>query len=68
MPRAVRVLLWLLLIFLIYSIFTSPENAADLVVGGVNGIGRGFGAVFTFFDAVLGRLGGTGAQATGLRI
>lgn len=63
LPRAVRVLLWLFLIFLIYSIFTSPEDAADLVVGGIEGIGRGLSAVFIFFDSVLGRVG---SQAMGL--
>jgi len=56
--------LWIFLIFLIYSIFRSPEDAANLVVSGVEGIGRGLGAIFIFFDAVLGRAGATtGAQA-----
>jgi uncharacterized membrane protein len=65
-PRWLRIVGWIFLIFLIYAIFRSPEGAADLVVGGVEGIGAGFGAIFTFFDAVLGRLGDDGVTALGM--
>lgn len=51
--RALRWLLWLSLAFLIYSIFRSPEQAAAIVVGGFEGIGAAFEAIFRFFDAIL---------------
>ncbi len=64
LPRPVQWVLWAFFIFLIYSIFRSPEDAASLVVGGFEGIGRGFAAIFTFFDAVLTRMGSSdGAQS-----
>ena len=59
MKRALKWLLWLSLAFLIYSIFRSPEQAAAIVVGGFEGIGAGFNAVFTFFDEVLRQSSGT---------
>lgn len=65
-PRWLRILGWIFLIFLIYAIFRSPEGAADIVVGGVEGIGAGFAAIFTFFDAVLGRLNEDGVVTQGL--
>ena len=64
MPRKIlKWVLWLFLAFLVYSIFRSPEQAAALVVGGFQGIGAGFGAVFAFFDAILAQTGATPAPA-----
>lgn len=45
--------LYLFLIFLVYAIFQSPEQAAGIVVSAFEGIGAGFEAIFTFFDEVL---------------
>ena len=53
MQRAKKILLWVLVAFAVYAIFTSPDRAADIVktagdilVDGVRNIG-------TFFDALL---------------
>ncbi|HET8983771.1 MAG TPA: hypothetical protein VFN47_13855 [Pedococcus sp.] len=55
MPRVKKILLWILVAFAIYAIFTSPDRAADIVrtsgsilVDGGKGIGQ-------FFDALLRR-------------
>jgi hypothetical protein len=56
LPRWVRVLLWIVLIFLIYAIFRSPQDAAQIVTAAIQGIGAGLGAVFAFFDAILAQL------------
>ena len=58
MKRALKWLLWISLGFLVYSIFRSPEQAAEIVVGGFQGIGAAFGAVFAFFDAILQQTSG----------
>ena len=55
MPRVKKIVLWILVAFAIYAIFTSPDRAADIVrtsgsilVDGAKGIGQ-------FFDALLRR-------------
>lgn len=48
-----RVLLWLGVAFVVYTIFESPAKAADLVqtaFGGVSDAGQSLG---TFFDALV---------------
>lgn len=54
-PKVKKVLLWLLLAFIIYAIFTSPDQAAtivrtvwDILVQGVTSLGR-------FFNVLLKR-------------
>ena len=64
-PQWLKVVGWLLLIFLVYAIFRSPTNAADLVVSAVNGIGSGLGAIFTFFDTIISRLSGQSVLSAG---
>lgn len=64
-PRWLRILGWIFLIFLIYAIFRSPEDAADIVVSGVEGIAALFSAIFTFFDAVIGELDDSGITGSG---
>lgn len=51
--RILKWALWIFLIFLVYAIFRSPEQAASIVVGGIDGISAGLNAIFTFFDEVL---------------
>ena len=53
MPPVKKIALWLVVIFLLYAILTSPEDAAsifgsawDVVANGVRNIGR-------FFDSLL---------------
>jgi hypothetical protein len=62
-PRWLRILGWLFLIFLIYAIFNSPQDAANIVVAAIEGIAALFGAVFAFFDAVIGELQTSGTLA-----
>lgn len=57
MRRALKWLLWIALAFLVYAIFSSPEQAAEILVDAVEGIGRAFGGIFTFFEAMLSELG-----------
>jgi len=55
MQRVKKILLWVLVAFIAYAIFTSPDQAADIfktsggiIVDGVKNVG-------SFFDALLGR-------------
>jgi hypothetical protein len=50
-----KIIVWLLLAFLVYAIFTSPDKAAGIVgnAGGV--LVDGFNALLRFFDTLLGR-------------
>jgi uncharacterized membrane protein len=57
--RVLRVALWIFLIFLVYAIFNSPAQAADIVVSAFQGIGAAIASVFVFFDEVLRQSGGT---------
>jgi hypothetical protein len=51
--RARRILLWFLVAFLIYAIFRSPNQAADIVRAAFEGIGEGLAGIGRFFDALL---------------
>ncbi len=57
MRRLLRWLLWIALAFLLYAIFYSPEQAAEIIVSAVEGLGRAVGAVFAFFNAMLVEVG-----------
>jgi succinate-acetate transporter protein len=57
--RFLKWVLWIALAFLVYAIFRSPEQAASIIVGGFQGIGAAFGAIFAFFDALLQQTTGT---------
>ncbi|MGF1662412.1 MAG: hypothetical protein ACFCVG_08055 [Kineosporiaceae bacterium] len=59
-PRWLRIVGWIFLVFLIYAIFNSPQDAANIVVAAIEGIAALFGAVFAFFDALIGELQTTG--------
>lgn len=54
-PPLKKTLMWLLLIFVLYAIFTSPTSAAamfgnawDIIINGISNVGR-------FFDALISR-------------
>lgn len=54
MPPVKKIVMWLVVVFLLYAILTSPQSAADIfssawdvVVGGVKNVGA-------FFDKLLG--------------
>lgn len=59
LKKVLKWALYIFLVFLVYAIFQSPAQAASIVVGGFEGIGAGFGAVFTFFDEVLRQTNGS---------
>lgn len=51
--RARKFLLWILIVFGVYAVFRSPDQAADIVRSAWDGILAGFSAVGDFFDALL---------------
>lgn len=53
MSRARTVLLWFVVAFFVYAVFRSPDQAASLVRGAVDGLVAAVGAVGAFFDALL---------------
>ena len=53
MGRLKRPLIWVLVAFLVYAVFKSPDQAAGIVRGAWDGIVAGLAAVASFFDALL---------------
>ncbi|MFZ5871621.1 MAG: hypothetical protein ACOYXW_13990 [Actinomycetota bacterium] len=47
------VLVWSVVVFFVYAVFTSPDQAAGLVRGALDGLTGLAGAVGAFFDALL---------------
>ncbi|GAA1256279.1 MULTISPECIES: hypothetical protein [Janibacter] len=54
-PPIKKILLWLLTIFLIYAILTSPSEAADIVGTAGDVIGNGVTNIGRFFDSLIAR-------------
>ena len=55
MNRVKKILLWVLVAFAAYAIFTSPDQAADIVRTSASIMGDGVKNIGNFFDALLGR-------------
>ena len=55
MPRVKKILLWVLVAFAVYAIFTSPDRAADLVRTSGEILVDGAKSIGAFFDALLQR-------------
>lgn len=55
MAKVRKVLLWILVVFFVYAIFTSPEKAADIVANIWGVILDGFNALIRFFNSLLAR-------------
>jgi hypothetical protein len=55
MNRVKKILLWLLVAFAAYAIFTSPDQAADIVKTSGSILADGVRNIGSFFDALLGR-------------
>ncbi len=53
MPSFRKIVFWVVVAFLVYAIFRSPDQAAAIVRTGWDGIVAGFTAVGDFFDALL---------------
>lgn len=54
-PKAKKYLIWFLIAFCVYAIFKSPDQAANLVGGAVDGIHQLLTGVGRFFDALIQR-------------
>lgn len=55
MARVKKILLWVLVAFAAYAIFTSPDQAADILKTSGAILADGVRSVGSFFDALLGR-------------
>lgn len=53
MLTAKRVVTWVVVAFLVYTVVTSPEKAADLARGAFNGVAAAGAAVGKFFHALV---------------
>lgn len=53
MRRFRKVLFWVVIAFLVYAVFRSPDQAAGIVRAAWDGIVAGLGAIAAFFDALL---------------
>ena len=54
MPPIKKIVLWLVVIFLLYAILTSPDEAADIFAAAWNLIVFAVSNVAEFFDNLLG--------------
>lgn len=54
-PPIKKIVLWLLTIFLIYAILTSPDDAANIVGSAWDVVANGVKNVAIFFDSLLSR-------------
>jgi hypothetical protein len=48
-----KVLFWIVVVFLLYAVFSSPDQAAGIVRTAIGGILAALGAIGDFFDALL---------------
>ena len=55
MPPIKKIVLWLLVIFLLYAIFVSPTEAADMIGNVWDILANGVKNVARFFDALISR-------------
>ena len=55
MQRVKKILLWVLIAFAVYAIFTSPDQAADIVRTSGSILADAVRSIGRFFDALLGR-------------
>jgi hypothetical protein len=53
MTKLRKPLMWVVVAFLVYAVFKSPDQAAAMVRAGWSGILDGLAAVGHFFDALL---------------
>ncbi|HEY3004119.1 MAG TPA: hypothetical protein VGJ44_17365 [Kribbellaceae bacterium] len=50
MPK--KLLIWTVIAFAAFYLFTQPQNAASAVRGAAGGVGDAFGAIIQFISAV----------------
>lgn len=54
MQRVKKILMWIVIAFAVYAVFTSPDRAAELVktLGAI--LADGAASIFRFLDALIG--------------
>ncbi|WP_192807991.1 hypothetical protein [Janibacter sp. HTCC2649] len=55
MPPVKKIVMWLVVIFLLYAIFTSPNDAADIVGSAWDVISNAIKNIGEFFDSLIAR-------------
>lgn len=55
MPPVKKIVMWLIVIFLLYAILTSPTEASDIVGSIWDILRNGVENIFEFFDSLLRR-------------
>jgi hypothetical protein len=55
MPPVKKIVVWLIVVFLLYAIFTNPNDAADIVSRAWHLIAKAVHNIAKFFDALLNR-------------
>ena len=53
MSRARKILIWIVVLFLLYAIYSSPTETADIVRTAIDGIVAVVRAIGQFFNALL---------------
>ena len=55
MPPIKKIVMWLVVVFLLYAIFTSPRDAADIFGSAWDVLSNGVRNVASFFDSLIRR-------------
>ncbi|MEO7269800.1 MAG: hypothetical protein ABIW49_11405 [Knoellia sp.] len=55
MPPVKKIVMWLVVIFLLYAIFTSPNDAADIVGSAWDVVSNAIRNIGEFFDSLIAR-------------
>ncbi|KGN30922.1 hypothetical protein N802_05860 [Knoellia sinensis KCTC 19936] len=55
MPPVKKIVTWLLVIFMLYAIFTSPGDAANIAGSAWDVVANGVTNVGSFFDSLIAR-------------
>ncbi|MFV0464014.1 MAG: hypothetical protein ACK5MP_12590 [Nostocoides sp.] len=55
MPPVKKIITWLIVIFLLYAILTSPTSASNIIGNIWDILYNGVANIFTFFDSLLRR-------------
>ena len=55
MPPVKKIVMWLVVIFLLYAIFTSPTEAANIFGSAWDVIANGVKNIARFFDSLISR-------------
>lgn len=53
MPSIKKIVTWVLVIFIVYAIVTSPTSAADIARSAWDILASGVQNIFTFFDSLI---------------